>query len=72
MDDLERLKILLYQYVLFKADYYKNTADSLYDNLRVKKYPSADDFHLVYTAQLKNEIFDNFQREIIKIISDFR
>lgn len=72
MNDLERLKVLLYQYILFKADFYKNRADSLLDSVRRKKYPSADDLHSLYLAQLKNEIFDDFFREIDDILRDFR
>lgn len=71
MSDFERLKVLLYQYILCKADFYKNRADSLFDSIRRKKHPSADDLHSLYLAQLKNEIFDDLFREIDDILRDF-
>ncbi len=72
MDDLERLKVLLYQYILCKADFYKNRADTLLFTVRSKKHPSADDLHSLYLAQLKNEIFEDLFREIDDILRDFR
>lgn len=71
MDDLERFKILIYQYILFKGDYYSNSAEVLYETVKTKKHPSADELHSLYIAQLKNEIFDDLQREIAKMLSEF-
>ena len=71
MDDLERFKILIYQYILFKGDYYSNSAEVLYERVKIKKHPSADELHSLYIAQLKNEFFDDIQREIAKMLSEF-
>ena len=72
MDDLERFKVMLYQYILCKADFYKNRADSLLFTVRSKKHPSSEELQSLFLAQLKNEIFDDFFREIDDILRSFR
>lgn len=71
MDDFIRLKIMLYQYILFKGDFYKAAADDALDILRKKKYPSSDDVYRFYYARLKYEIFNDFQKEIADILDNF-
>lgn len=34
MDNYERLRVVLYQYILFKGDFYKSLSDELLNRLR--------------------------------------
>lgn len=71
MDDFQRLKVLLYQYILFKGDFYKQSAEEAFINLRSSKNVTSSDVLRFYSAQLKHEFFDDFQKEIADILSTF-
>lgn len=72
MDDFQRLKVLLYQYILFKADFYKKLAEESSNNLRSSKNITSDDVLRFYSAQLKHEFFEEFFREVADILDSFR
>lgn len=71
MDNYERLKVILYQYILFKADFYKSVSDELLNRLRTSKQISSDDLHSYYVAKIKSEFFEDFFKEIADILSFF-
>lgn len=72
MDDLQRLKILLYQYILFKSDYYKEQAEKAHYKLKVSKSISSDQFYDTYLAIIRYEMFEIVQRDISNILNSFR
>lgn len=71
MDNYERLKVVLYQYILFKGDFYKASAEDSLNRLRTSRNITSADIYKCYSAQLKHEFFDDFQKEIVDILSCF-
>lgn len=64
----ERFKILVYQYMTFKADYYNQKAKSALAQLRYSKELSAEDLHQIYIDLLTSELFDKFVNELYNLI----
>lgn len=60
MDDFQRLKVLLYQYIMFKGDFYKKLAEDAFNNLRISKNITSSVVLRFYSAQLKHEFFEEF------------
>ena len=71
MDNYERLRVVLYQYILFKGDFYKSLSDDLLNRLRTSKHISSDDIHKYYVAKIQSEYFEEFYKEIDDILSLF-
>ncbi len=68
MDNYERLRILLYQYINFKGDYYKHQAKVATDKLQRSKCLSSSEFQDIYRALIVNEVFDIIQMDIYNIL----
>lgn len=68
MDDYQRLKILLYQYTMFKGDFYQNNAKEATERLQRKKILSSDECYSIIRDLLMNELFDTIQRDILNLL----
>lgn len=67
MTEFERWKVLLYQYTLFKSDYYKELANQATRKLQSAKCLSLSEYEKIYRDLLSNEIFAIIADDIYKL-----
>lgn len=60
-------RLLILQYLLHKGDYYRYEAKKAIDKLRGSKYLTTADLEEIYKAVMRDEVFDEFQRDICKL-----
>lgn len=69
MDDYQRLRILLYQYINFKGDFYKSKAKEATERLQRKKILSSNEYFNIIRDLLMFELFDTIQRDISSFLN---
>lgn len=69
MNDYERLRVMLFQYLMFKGDRLKYNAELSADRLRTSKIINTSDYVQIYKEILKHELFEEIYDELYEIIS---
>lgn len=67
-EELGRTRILIYQYIMFKGDKLRHEALQAVDKLKRSKKLSTADLEEIYRALLRDEVFEEFQRELINLL----
>lgn len=63
------LKVLLYQYVLFKGSYYHKNALKAFDKLKRGKIPlQSDEYLFIYRDLLFSELFDSISDDLVSLL----
>ncbi len=63
-EELSRTRVLLYQYILHKGDFYRQQAKSSTERLQRSKYLTVADFERIYKDLLLDELFDIIQKDL--------
>ena len=71
MNDLTRLKVSLYQYLMFKGDRLTDDAKHATDYLKKTKYLTSTEFHQIHKALIAKEIFDTIEKDIDNMLKLF-
>lgn len=69
MDDLERWKVLLYQYLLFKGDFYNQRAKDATERLqRSGRKLGSDEYVKIFSDLKTAEIFDKIFKDVCELL----
>lgn len=68
MSDYERIKVLLYQYLMFKSDLYDELKLKATRKLQSTKKLSSAEFEQIYRDLLICELFDTISSDIYKLL----
>ena len=68
MDELNRIRVLIYQYTMFKTDYYEELAVQATRKLQTVKCLSASEYQKIYRDLLTYEIFDTMATDLLNLI----
>lgn len=62
------LRIRIYQYIIFKGDYYHNKAKDATVKLQLSKCLTPSEFEQIYKALLLDELFDIIQMDLYNLL----
>lgn len=68
MDDYQRLRILLFQYTMFKGDFYREKAKEATRKLQRCKVLTSDEYYSILRDLIMDELFDTIQRDICSFL----